>query len=111
MEYLIYCDESVSVGEFYSNFYGGVLVKNKDFDKVNKALEDKKAGLNLFGEIKWTKVTAPYLDKYKQMMDLFFQFVGQHKLKMRVMFHGRARWRVPYRHWKFIPAEFRKKGI
>ena len=86
MEYLIYCDESVSVGEFYSNFYGGVLVKNKDFDKVNKALEDKKAGLNLFGEIKWTKVTALYLDKYKQMMDLFFQFMGQHKLKMRVMF-------------------------
>ena len=22
---------------------------------------------------------------------------------------GRGRWRVPYRHWKFVPAEFREK--
>lgn len=22
---------------------------------------------------------------------------------------GRGRWRVPYRHWRFVPAEFRNK--
>lgn len=86
MEYLIYCDESLSRGEYYSNFYGGVLVKNKDFYAIKTALEEKKIALNLFGEIKWTKVTEPYLDKYKQIMDLFFHFIGQNKLKMRVMF-------------------------
>ena len=24
---------------------------------------------------------------------------------------GRGRWRVPYRHWKFVPAEFREKKV
>ena len=83
---MIFCDESLSKGEFYSHFYGGVLVKSRDYNAVNKELEAKKTELNLFGEIKWTKVTAPYLEKYKQMMNLFFAFMGQNKLKMRVMF-------------------------
>ena len=59
-EYMIYCDESLSKGTYYSHFYGGVLVKSKDFYRVNTALEEMKKRLNLFGEIKWTKVAAPY---------------------------------------------------
>ena len=86
MDYMIFCDESLSKGEFYSHFYGGVLVKSRDFYAVNKVLAEKKAELNLFGEIKWTKVTAQYLEKYKQMMNVFFGLLGQNKLKMRVMF-------------------------
>ena len=85
-EYMIYCDESLSKGTYYSHFYGGVLVRSKDFHQVNTALEEMKTQLNLFGEIKWTKVTAPYLEKYKRMMDVFFGFVKDKKLKMRVMF-------------------------
>lgn len=83
---MIYCDESLSKGTYYSHFYGGVLVRSKDIYRVNMALEEMKTQLNLFGEIKWTKVTAPYLEKYKQMMDVFFGFVKEKKLKMRVMF-------------------------
>ena len=86
MEYIIYCDESLSKGEYFSHFYGGVLVKSRDFYEVNNALENRKVELNLFGEIKWTKVTAQYLDKYKMMMDVFFSFIGCRKLKMRIMF-------------------------
>lgn len=86
MDYMIFCDESLSRGEFYSHFYGGVLVRSRDYNATIKALEEKKAELNVLGEIKWTKVTAPYLEKYKQIMDLFFSFIGQKKLKMRVMF-------------------------
>ena len=83
---MIYCDESLSKGTYYSHFYGGVLVGSKDFYRVNMALEEMKTKLYLFGEIKWTKVTAPYLEKYKQMMDVFFGFVKEKRLKMRVMF-------------------------
>lgn len=36
--------------------------------------------------VKWTKVSAQYLDKYKEMMDIFFSFISQNKLKMRVIF-------------------------
>ena len=24
---------------------------------------------------------------------------------------AKERWRMPYRHWRFVPAEFRKSGI
>ena len=86
MEYIIYSDESVSKGELFSDFFGGALVTNRNFNEVNAALEAKKLELNLTGEIKWTKVSVAYLEKYKQMMDLFFSFVKQNKVKLRIMF-------------------------
>ena len=86
MEYIIYSDESVSKGELFSDFFGGALVTNRNFNEVNSALEARKLDLNLMGEIKWTKVSVNYLEKYKQMMDLFFSFVKQNKVKLRIMF-------------------------
>lgn len=86
MEYIIYCDESVSDGKYYTDFFGGVLVRNTDFDKIREALETKKKELNLKGEIKWVKVTGNYLEKYKQMMDIFFSFIKENYLKVRIMF-------------------------
>lgn len=75
MEYLIYCDESLSKGQFFSHFYGGALVRSKDYIEVKEALDARKEELNLLGEIKWTKVSTNYLDKYKEMMDLYFRFI------------------------------------
>lgn len=86
MEYIIYSDESVSKGELFSDFFGGALVTNRNFNEVDAALGAKKLELNLTGEIKWTKVSVAYLAKYKQMMDLFFSFVKQNKVKLRIMF-------------------------
>ena len=50
------------------------------------AIDTKKSELNLNGEIKWVKVTGNYLDKYKQIMDLFFSFLKENRLKVRIMF-------------------------
>ena len=86
MEYIIYCDESVSDGIYYTDFFGGVLVCNTDYDVIKDALNAKKLELNLHGEIKWVKVTGNYLDKYKQMIDLFFSYIKENKLKVRIMF-------------------------
>ena len=86
MEYIIYCDESVSDGKYYTDFFGGVLVRNTDYDTIQGILNSMKQELNLKGEIKWIKVTENYLDKYKQMMDLFFSFIKENRLKVRIMF-------------------------
>ena len=86
MEYIIYCDESVSDGKYFTDFFGGVLVRNMDYDNIRGALNAKKQDLNLKGEIKWIKVTENYLDKYKQMMDIFFSFIKDNRLKVRIMF-------------------------
>ena len=40
----------------------------------------------MFGEIKWTKVSAQYLDKYIELMDYFFSFIATNKIKIRIMF-------------------------
>ena len=71
MEYTIYCDESISNGKYYSDFYGGVLVRSSDLEFVKHSIDEKKKELNLFGEIKWTKVSENYLQKYMQIMTLF----------------------------------------
>ena len=75
MEYIIYSDESDSKGDYYSDFFGGVLVRSTDFDTIRETLDQKKSELNFRGEIKWVKVTGNYLSKYMQMIDLFFSFV------------------------------------
>jgi hypothetical protein len=90
MEYIIYCDESVSEGKYFSDFYGGALIQSSDYLLINKSLLQKKADLNLHQEIKWTKVTANYLEKYKEMLTSFFDFIEKDKIKMRIMFRQSA---------------------
>jgi Protein of unknown function (DUF3800) len=89
-EYIIHCDESTVKGEYYSNFYGGALVRSSDLEAVKEALRTKKRELHLNGEIKWDKVTANYLTKYKEMMDLFFGLIGLDLIKIRIMFTQNA---------------------
>lgn len=88
MEYILYCDESSDNGGLYGDFYGGSLVQSTYLNEITNALNNKKAELNLNGEIKWTKVTENYLYKYIEMMDLFFHFVEQGKIKIRIMFRS-----------------------
>lgn len=67
VEYTIYCDESESKGRHFSNFYGGALVHSDDIDSVRAIIAKKKLDLNLFGEIKWSKISIPYYKKYIEM--------------------------------------------
>jgi len=85
-EYIIYADESVDRGEYYSNFYGGLLVKSKDLEPVRRSLLNLKRKQNLMAEIKWSKVTSQYLDKYMALMEVFFRQLGRNRIKIRIMF-------------------------
>jgi len=85
-EYVIYCDESESEGQYYSNFYGGAVVSAADLPSVVDALTQKKHELNLHKEVKWSKLTDQYLGKYINLVDCFFDLVQQDKIKIRIMF-------------------------
>jgi hypothetical protein len=85
-EYIIYCDESESKGQYCSNFYGGVLARSKDLSHVTDRLQRRKTELNLFGEVKWQKVSQAYLQKYNDLMDTFFDLVRRDEIKVRIMF-------------------------
>lgn len=89
-QYLIYADESYRKGKFFSNFYGGALVDYLELEKINKKLNNKKKELGLFQEVKWTKVTEQYLNKYLKLIDYFFEFIKTNKIKIRIMFRQNA---------------------
>lgn len=86
MEYTLYCDESVSTDRIFGDFFGGCIVNNNDLVNVVEALERAKTELHLFGEIKWTKMTDQYLEKYASIMHLFFSFVRSGQVRVRIMF-------------------------
>jgi hypothetical protein len=83
-KYIIYCDESEHKGRFYSNFYGGALIKAADRERIETALRVAKAGIN--GEAKWTKITEQDETRYIELARKFLEFVRDGSIKMRVMF-------------------------
>lgn len=84
--YTIYCDESAKKGKYFSNFYGGVILKSEDRQAIETLLRDKQAELNIFGEMKWTKITKNYEDKYIEFMNTYFDFIRSGRIKVRIMF-------------------------
>lgn len=88
MAYIVYCDESSDKGSKYTDFFGGCIIRSADQFEIIQALESKKKELNLFQEVKWTKVTENYLGKYMELIDLFFDYVRSGKIKVRVMFRS-----------------------
>lgn len=86
LEYVIYTDESEKEGKYFSNFYGGLLVRSDEFAEVIESLQSCKLAHNLLSEVKWQKVTENYLDKYKALIDCLFEHVHSGRVKIRVMF-------------------------
>lgn len=86
MEYFIWCDESVKKGRYFSNFYGGILVKSKDLRFVQRKIMEVRDKEGLYNEIKWQKVTEHYWEKYRSVIDIFFDLLESEKIKMRIMF-------------------------
>ncbi|MGN6368063.1 MAG: DUF3800 domain-containing protein [Phycisphaerae bacterium] len=90
-EYVLFCDESVRDGKFFSNFYGGVLVPASSLESSALRLNAVKQQSNLHGEVKWIKVTENYLDKYIQLLNAFFAELKAGNAKIRIMFRQNAR--------------------
>lgn len=86
MRYTIYADESVKEGAYFSSFYGAALVKGHDLAFVEDALNARKAGLNLLGEVKWSKISEAYCDKYLAMVNALFDLIADDRIKVRIMF-------------------------
>ncbi len=86
MRYIIYCDESEDKGRFYSNFYGGALLRSSDRDMIGGALSAVKEEHGLKGEAKWTKISAYNERAYCAFVSKTFELMAAGLLKIRVMF-------------------------
>lgn len=89
-EYIVFCDESDKKGEYFSNFYGGLIISFEEYKRLKPIFEAEKLRLNLYKEIKWSKVSENYLEKYKKMIDLFFKEIKSGNIKVRIFFKSRA---------------------
>ncbi len=90
-EYFIWCDESIKKGDFYSNFYGGVLIQSKDLNFVLRTLKNVVNEIGITEEIKWGKVDAVKLPAFLKLMDVFFNLLKTNKIKVRIMFKQNAK--------------------
>ncbi|MBI5153803.1 DUF3800 domain-containing protein [Candidatus Poribacteria bacterium] len=89
-EYIVLADESLKDGKFFSNFYGGIIVGASQHDRVSARLNHLKVTLGFHGEVKWSKVTDQYLDRYLKLVDGFFREVKAGRVKVRIMFTSNA---------------------
>jgi len=62
------------------------LVSASKETHISAALNAKKQELNLNGEIKWTKISENYVEKYCDMIRLFFDYVRSGDIRVRIMF-------------------------
>lgn len=84
--YVIYADESEKKGRYYSNFFGGVLLEERDRDQISRELEAVKVDLGLLHEVKWQNVDQTCLDRYAEFVRAFFTYVATSRIKVRIMF-------------------------
>lgn len=89
--YYIYLDESDRKGEYFSNFYGGILIPSKylrEFERRMNAIRST----SMIGteEIKWQKVTEHTYESYVRIVDELFQLMKEGKARIRIFFrHNR----------------------
>ena len=82
----IWLDESDRHGEFYSNFYGGILVSSKHHREVMERMRSIINEVGINDEIKWQKVNEYHYEKYLRVVDELFDLAKEGKLKIRIFF-------------------------
>lgn len=116
--YYIWTDESDSTGKYYANFYGGILIRSEHYEEVLQRLSAivKEVGLET-EEIKWQKVNEYTEERYKRIIDVLFELLGEGKAKMRIFFRHRQfepvglnneqrRKEYPKLYYQFIKNDF-----
>ena len=88
MHYLWF-DESDKEGEFYTNFYGGILIESKNVDLVTNLIVDTFDVLDIKEEVKWQKVNAYTYEKYIKLVDFIFDLLSNKLIKIRIFFKNR----------------------
>lgn len=78
----IYCDESCQTHHRYMVF-GGIIIPLSNKDAFRAAVEIWRRDNNMTAEMKWGKVSATKLDRYKEWVDLFFLLIGAGRIHFK----------------------------
>lgn len=90
----IYSDESRHKNERFL-LLGGLWVEEENLPVIENGINAlrKKYGyvnskgkhIDFLGEFKWTKISTKYLAVYKEMVDLFFEWIGKDAIRSCIM--------------------------
>jgi len=77
MKFEVYCDESglEALSNRKAHAYtgiGGIWIPAEQRSLLKKGINDIKIKHNIFGELKWQKVSTAYFELYKDVIDFFF---------------------------------------
>lgn len=67
----IYCDESRQSKDRFM-ILGGVVIQQSNIENFNKTMAAYRKEHNIYGELKWCKVSKAKLEVYKRFIDYFF---------------------------------------
>ena len=78
MDFEIYCDEGglEALNRKEEHLYsaiGGIWLPHTNRFDLKKSIKDIKTKHQIYGELKWNKVSPRYLNLYKDLIDFFFQ--------------------------------------
>lgn len=106
--YYIWCDESEKHGAYYSNFYGGILIRSTDYKNVISIMQNTVDSLyEIDDEIKWQKVNEYHYEAYKKLVDMLFDLLSKDLIKIRIFFRHNRNVSIPdTEEWK--DAEYLK---
>ena len=83
--YIIASDESIKKGKNFGYFFGGCIIKENEYEKINDLINMYKSSLG-FNEIKRSKISKQNASDYIKILDLFFTFVKSGQIKVRIMY-------------------------
>lgn len=84
----IWLDESDKKGPYFSNFYGGLLIKSDDLATVLAEARGLIERLGIWEEIKWQKVNKHTFDAYVSIVDYIFGLLSEGRAKIRIFFRS-----------------------
>lgn len=84
----IWLDESDKRGQYFSNFYGGILIESEYYKGFHDRLSNLLNEIGVYEEIKWTKVNAFTFERYKRVVDFLFEEMKSGFVKIRIFFRN-----------------------
>jgi len=92
MDYVVYCDESRHISNTRNTFMsiGGLWLPRAEKRDLTRRFRNLRHDLKIGSEIKWSKVSDKYLERYKQVVDFFFQETAFH-FRVIVVEHEKVR--------------------
>ncbi|MBK9671493.1 MAG: hypothetical protein IPO70_04410 [Bacteroidetes bacterium] len=66
----IYCDESRQCQDRYM-ILGGIIIPNHQLEEFNATMAKYRIDERMVSELKWSRITNQYQEKYKKFIDYF----------------------------------------